>query len=71
IGILWDDGSHKGNVKSFLGETSEILAGNRFSVFTQDMLDSVIGTLRERGNSNATINRKMAALSKLLRKAYK
>lgn len=71
IGILWDDGSHKGNVKSFLGETSEILAGDRFSVFTQDMLDCVIGTLRERGNSNATINRKMAALSKLLRKAYK
>lgn len=71
IGILWDDGSHKGNVKSFLGETSEILAGNRFSVFTQDMLDSVIGALRERGNSNATINRKMAALSKLLRKACK
>ncbi|PRD51095.1 tyrosine-type recombinase/integrase [Phyllobacterium myrsinacearum] len=71
IGILWDDGSHKGNVKSFLGETSEILAGNRFSVFTQDMLDSVISALRERGNSNATINRKMAALSKLLRKACK
>ncbi len=31
----------------------------------------LIGTLRERGNSNATINRKMAALSKLLRKACK
>ncbi len=31
----------------------------------------MIGTLRERGNSNATINRKMAALSKLLRKACK
>ena len=35
------------------------------------MLDHLVGTLRERGNSNATINRKMAALSKLLRKAYK
>jgi integrase len=31
----------------------------------------LIGNLRERGNSNATINRKMAALSKLLRKAGK
>ncbi|ATU92232.1 tyrosine-type recombinase/integrase [Phyllobacterium zundukense] len=71
ISILWDEGSHKTNVRSFLGEISEILSGERFSVFTQEMLDSVIGTLRERGNSNATINRKMAALSKLLRKACK
>ncbi|MEJ1118514.1 MULTISPECIES: tyrosine-type recombinase/integrase [Phyllobacterium] len=71
ISILWDEGSHKTNVRSFLGEMSEILSGQRFSVFTQEMLDSVIGTLRERGNSNATINRKMAALSKLLRKASK
>lgn len=69
--ILWDDGSHKYNVKSFLGEIDEILKGVRFSGFDQEMLDSVIGSLRERGNSNATINRKMAALSKLLRKAHK
>ena len=71
INILWDEGSHKINVRSFLGEVSEILGSARFSVFTQEMLDSVVGTLRERGNSNATINRKMAALSKLLRKACK
>ena len=42
-----------------------------FSIFPQEMLDLVVGTLRGRGNSNATINRKMAALSKLLRKACK
>ena len=71
IGILWDEGLHKINVRSFLGEIDEILGGIRFSVFTQVMLDSMIGRLRERGNSNATINRKMAALSKLLRKACK
>lgn len=71
VNILWDDGSHKYNVKSFLGEIDEILKGERFSGFDQQMLDSVIGSLRERGNSNATINRKMAALSKLLRKAHK
>lgn len=71
INILWDDGSHKYNVRSFLGEIDEILKGVRFTGFDQAMLDSVIGSLRERGNSNATINRKMAALSKLLRKAYK
>lgn len=71
INILWDDGSHKYNVKSFLGEINEILNGEQFSGFSQEMLDRTVGTLRERGNSNATINRKMAALSKLLRKAYK
>ncbi len=69
--ILWDDGRHKYNVSSFIGEIDEILLGERFSAFSQNTLDGLIGTLRQRGNSNATINRKMAALSKLLRKAYK
>ncbi|TPL69119.1 site-specific integrase [Mesorhizobium sp. B2-3-15] len=69
--ILWDDGRHKYNVSSFIGEIDEILLGERFSAFDQSTLDNLIGTLRQRGNSNATINRKMAALSKLLRKAYK
>ncbi len=69
--ILWDEGRHKDNVKSFLGEIDEIFLNKRFSTFSQETLDGLIGTLRERGNSNATINRKMAALSKLLRKASK
>lgn len=69
--ILWDEGHHKYNVKAFIGELDEILLGTRFSAFSQDLLDNLIGALRKRGNSNATINRKMAALSKLLRKAYK
>lgn len=69
--VLWDDGRHKYNVSSFIGEIDEILLGERFSAFDQSTLDDLIGTLRQRGNSNATINRKMAALSKLLRKAHK
>ena len=69
--ILWEEGRHKENVKSFLGEIDEIFLNRRFSTFDQETLDNLIGTLRERGNSNATINRKMAALSKLLRKACK
>jgi integrase len=71
IDVLWEEGKHKTNVRSFLGEIDEIFAGMRFSAFSDDMFDRLVGTLRERGNSNATINRKMAALSKLLRKAYK
>lgn len=69
--ILWDDGRHKYNVSSFIGEIDEILLGERFSGFDQTTLDNLIASLRQRGNSNATINRKMAALSKLLRKANK
>jgi integrase len=69
--ILWETGKHKYNVTSFIGEIHEILLCRKFSTFPQETLDFVVGALRERGNSNATINRKMAALSKLLRKAHK
>lgn len=69
--ILWEPGTHKYNVTFFIGELDELLLGQRFSAFDQAALDDLIGKLRARGNSNATINRKMAALSKLLRKAYK
>ena len=69
--LLWENGSHKYNVTFFIGELNELLLGRKFSVFSQDMLDFLIGKLRENGNSNATINRKLAALRKLLRKAYK
>jgi len=69
--VLWEDGRHKYNTASFIGELDEILSGQRFSAFGQETLDGLTLTLRKRGNSNATINRKMAALSKLLRKAHK
>jgi integrase len=68
---LWEDGRHKYNVTLFIGELNEILCGAKFSAFDQATLDDLVGRLRQRGNSNATINRKMAALSKLLRKASK
>lgn len=71
VHILWEVGQHKRHVQSFLGEIDEILGGLRYSAFSDDLLDHVIGVLRSRGNSNATINRKMAALGKLLRKALK
>ncbi|WP_105402848.1 site-specific integrase [Neorhizobium sp. T7_12] len=71
VDILWETGSHKSNVKAFISELDEILLGQAFETFTDEMVDRLIGDLRKRGNSNATINRKMAALSKLLRKAFK
>lgn len=71
IDVLWENGKHKDNVRSFLGELAELTAGMEFSVFSQETLDSLLLKLKARGNSNATVNRKMAALSKLLRKAFK
>ena len=68
---LWEDGTHKYNVTSFIAEIDLILSYCKFSVFTQDMLESISEHLRDRGNSNATINRNISALSKLLRKAFK
>ncbi len=68
---LWEPGSHKYNVTAFINELHEIQMGMEFSVFSDEMLDRLMASLRKRGNSNATINRKMAALSKLLRKAMK
>lgn len=69
--LLWENGTHKYNVTSFIGELDEFLLGQKFSTFGQDKLDFLTGRLRENGNSNATINRKFAALRKLLRKAHK
>lgn len=69
--LLWDPGSHKYNVVSFIGELDELMLGCRRSAFDEHDVDFLTGKLRERGNSNATINRKMAALSKLLRKAFR
>ncbi|MAW87140.1 MAG: integrase [Phyllobacteriaceae bacterium] len=71
LDILWEDGQHKRHVAAFLDEIDLLLKRQAFSVFSEDMLDDVTGRLRAKGNSNATINRKMAALGKLLRKARK
>lgn len=70
-GTLWENGKHKYNVASFIHEIDAILPRVPFETFSQAMFDDVVGALRDRGNSNATINRKVAALSKLLRKALR
>ncbi len=50
-------------IVEILGETTPIQAVNSSSV------DTVVQTLRLKGNSNGTINRKLASLSKILRYA--
>ncbi|MDQ0319648.1 integrase [Pararhizobium capsulatum DSM 1112] len=69
--LLWEPGSHKYNVTAFIHELHELHLCAEFTGFSDEMYDRLLGLLRKRGNSNATINRKMAALSKLLRKAFK
>lgn len=69
--VLWKDGFHKYCVESFIREQDRLLGGEAVDDFRQEKLDYLIGCLRNGGNSNATINRKLAALSKLLKKAHR
>ncbi|QBK30221.1 tyrosine-type recombinase/integrase [Roseitalea porphyridii] len=67
--ILWDEGSHKRNVAAFVAEISEFIQRNKIETINDDLVDRLIMYYRSKGNSNSTINRKLAALYKLLRRA--
>lgn len=69
--VLWDEGFHKYSVELFIRDLDQLLGSTRLVDFPQEKLDFLISSLRKRGNSNATINRKMSALSKLLKKAHR
>lgn len=69
--VLWEKGTfHAYCVAGFLRELDALLQGQAVSLISQGDVDCLVATLRGRGNSNATINRKMAALSKLLKKGF-
>lgn len=68
-GVLWDDGSHKRNVAAFIAEISDFQQKNSIENTDDELVDRLIIHYRTEGNSNATINRKLAAFYKLLRKA--
>lgn len=68
--ILWDENTfHAYCVQAFIRECDAILGGKPVADFSQSDLDCLVSTMRSRGNSNATINRKLSALSKLLKKS--
>lgn len=69
--VLWEESFHKYCVAGFIRELDSILASERLGHFSQEKLDFLIGELRGRANSNGTINRKLSALGKLLKKARK
>lgn len=69
--VLWEESFHKYCVAGFIREIDAILQSERITEFPQEKLDFLVGELRSRGNSNGTINRKLSALRKLLKKALK
>ena len=67
--ILWENGKHKANVHAFLMEIHEVMVMNSLHDYDNSLLDLLVKHFRGKDNSNATINRKLSALYKLLRKA--
>jgi integrase len=67
--ILWEDGNHKRNVIRFLLEIDDVIQRNSIEKLDDGLVDRLISYYHKKGNSNATINRKLAALYKILRKA--
>src|SRR5215204_2501287 len=66
--VLWEPGKHKFTCETYVHELQVIADTAQLSPFKTPFLDVVISELRAKGNRNSTINRKMACLSKLLRK---
>ncbi len=67
--VLWELGSHKSSVLAFITEIDEVMIAHSITSYDDDLIDFLIVYFRKKGNSNATINRKLSALYKLLRKA--
>lgn len=67
--VLWEVSSHKSSVYAFISEIDEIIISNRTCNYNDDLIDFLIIYFRKKENSNSTINRKLSALYKLLRKA--
>lgn len=66
--ILWEPGKHKETCRTYAKELQDIARCQQVQAFDNRLLDTAIKNLRAKGNRNSTINRKMACLSKLLRK---
>lgn len=68
--ILWEKGRYSSTAASFVDEIHTIMVRNTHYTFDNELIDIVISDLRKNNNRNSTINRKLAVLFKLLRKAY-
>ena len=69
--MLWGDSDHGMKVVNQLKEIAEIVDDISISMFTDQHLESIVTVLKQRRNADGTINRKLAALSKILTQANK
>ena len=69
--VLWGDSDHGMKVVNQLKEIAEIVNDVPVAMFTDQHLESIVTALKQRRNADATINRKLAALSKILTQANK
>lgn len=69
--VLWGDTDHGMKVVNQLKEIAEIVDDIPISMFTDQHLESIVTVLKQRRNADGTINRKLAALSKILTQASK
>lgn len=69
--VLWGDTDHGQKVVAQLREIAEIVNDIPVSMFTDQHLETIVSELKQRRNADGTINRKLAALSKVLTQAKK
>lgn len=67
--ILWEKGKHKDNCQAFIIEIHEFMLLQKITAYDDSLIDRLIDYFRNIGNRNSTINRKLSALYRLLRKA--
>jgi len=68
-GILWESGRHKDNCNAFIHEIDQFMRLQKITTYDDMLIDGLIDHFRSIGNRNSTINRKLSALYRLLRKA--
>lgn len=69
--ILWEPSDHKNTCKGYAYELQSIIEQHRVEKFDTRLIDLITSSLRAKGNKNSTVNRKLACLSKLLRKHHR
>lgn len=68
-GALWENNNHKNNCYAFIHEIDEFMRLRKIVVYDDALIDILVDHFRIIGNRNSTINRKLSALYRLLRKA--
>ena len=68
-GALWENGRHKDNCYAFIHEIDAFMQLRKIATYDDVLIDRLVDHFREIGNRNSTINRKLSALYRLLRKA--